>query len=194
VAGMIQNTGIFSFCIFTLCFASLPASGQSDHIPPTGPVLTPEAAYHQARSVNAHIPADIKNRVAPHVWGSPQNKEKKPENIQALKDSPELPQLPAYSGKSKFFHGYSQPTEKGWTNYQLTYLCKESPDDVKNWYQNAFNSYQWRTLRAAPQTLSANHKDGHICTVTIQKANEQGYKTQLGVYFTEAPSRMIRHN
>lgn len=195
--GLKQNTCTFSFCAFILCSSTLPASGQAEHVPPTGPLLTPDAAYRQHSHLPGHIPANIRSlpNSTSKVWGAPQTKDKRFENIQTLKESPELPQLPGYSGKqSKFFHGFVQPTDQGWTNYQLTYLCKESPSDVKDWYQNAFNSYQWKTVRAGGQTLSANHKDGHICTVITHKTNEQGYKTQLAIYFNQAPSKMARHN
>jgi len=87
-----------------------------------------------------------------------------------------------------------QPTERGWVTYQLSYYVKEAPRDVRDWYQNAFNSYQWMTMRASEHSLSANHKDGHICTVTINQTSEPGYKTQLALFYNQAPSRGIQHN
>lgn len=126
--------------------------------------------------------------------GGTRRNDPKNEHIQPLKEAPELPQLPAYSGKSKFFQGYVQPTERGWVTYQLSYYVKEAPRDVRDWYQNAFNSYQWTTMRAGAQSLSANHKDGHICTVTINTTKEPGYQTQLALFYNQAPNRGIQHN
>jgi hypothetical protein len=121
----------------------------------------------------------------PNLWGA-QNKNINT-TVQFLKEAPDLPQLPAYSGKSKFLQGCLQPTERGWTNYQMSYLAKEAPLEVKDWYQNVFNSYQWKTIHAGQQSLSANHKDGHVCTVIVNNATEAGYRTQLRVYYNQAP-------
>jgi hypothetical protein len=161
------HQGILTSAAIVCCSALLPAAAQS-----------PQGQYRQNTG---------------NMWGAPA-KTKTNENIQMLKDSPELPQLPSYSGKSKFYHGYVQPAEKGWTNYQLTYFIKEPPIEVKDWYQSAFNSYQWTTIRASSQTLSANHKDGHICSVVINRTNEPGYKTLLSLYYNLAPSKTASHN
>jgi hypothetical protein len=110
-------------------------------------------------------------------------------NMQALQESPELPQLPSYTGKSKLMRGWVQQLENGRTTYQLLYVVKEAPLDVKDWYQNVFTAYQWSILHSGTQTVNATHKDGHVCTVIVNESTEPGYQTELKLYYNLAPSR-----
>lgn len=108
-------------------------------------------------------------------------------NIAQLKEPPELPQLPSYSGKLKFLRGYTQPTGKGWTVYHIKYLTQEDPIKVKGWYENALSMYQWKILNSAGQTITANHKDGHMCTLIFNPTTKPGYRTHLGMFYSQAP-------
>lgn len=109
-------------------------------------------------------------------------------DIQSLKDIPELPQLPGYSGKPKFLRGYTQSTSKGWTAHQIIFLAKEEAPEVKDWYDNALSMYQWRILRSSINTITANHKDGHMCTLVFNPTSQPGYRTQISVFYSLAPS------
>jgi len=117
------------------------------------------------------------------------NTPKHNENIQQLKQPLELPNLPTYSGKARFMRGYTQTTEAGYTTYQMNFLAKEDMGQVKNWYQNTFNIYQWKMQHAGQQNLVAKHDDGHICTIVVNPTVEPGYHTQLNIYYTEAPTK-----
>lgn len=108
-------------------------------------------------------------------------------NIQQLTDTPELPQLPGYSGKLKFLRGCIQPTGKGWTVYQISYLTKEEPLKVKDWYENALGMYEWKILSSAGQTLTANHKQGHVVTLIFNPTTQPGFRTRMGLFFSQAP-------
>ena len=108
-------------------------------------------------------------------------------NIEQLKEPPELPQLPSYSGKLKFLRGYTQPTGKGWVVYHVKYLTQEDPVKVKDWYENALAMYQWKILNSAGQTITANHKDGHMCTLIFNPTTKPGYRTHLGMFYSQAP-------
>jgi hypothetical protein len=108
-------------------------------------------------------------------------------NIQLLKEAPELPQLPSYSGNPKFLRGYMQPTGKGWVVYHVSFLTKEEPTQVKDWYQSTLSMYQWKILSSGSCTLTANHKDGHMCTLLFNPTTKRGYHTQLGVFYSVAP-------
>jgi hypothetical protein len=121
-----------------------------------------------------------------NAWGSKTALDRNA-NIQQLKDTPELPQLPSYSGKLKFLRGYCQPSGKGWTVYQISFLTKEDPPKVKDWYENALGMYKWKILSSAGQTLTANHKDGHICTIIFNPTTMPGFRTRLGMFFSQAP-------
>jgi hypothetical protein len=110
-------------------------------------------------------------------------------NIEQLKQPPELPQLPSYSGKMKFVRGYTQPTEKGWVVYHIKYLTQEDPTKVKEWYENALAMYQWKILNSAGQTITANHKDGDMCTLIFNPTTKPGFRTHMGMFYSQAPQR-----
>jgi hypothetical protein len=120
-------------------------------------------------------------------WGASKNASDL--KIHTLKEAPELPQLPAYSGKSKFLRGWLHSTEGGLTNYQLNYLTKEPPSAVKDWYQGTFNSCQWKTIHAGRQSLNANNKDGYTCTIMVNDSKVPGYLAQLRIYYSLPPTQ-----
>jgi hypothetical protein len=125
------------------------------------------------------------------IWGANRNLNTNP--IQPLKDAPEFPDLPPYSGKAKFVRGYIQPTDTGWISYQVSLLVKESPEEVKDWYVNAFNMYQWKILNNSKRAVTANGKTGHMCTVIINDTKQPGFKSQISVLYNVAPAKQAHH-
>jgi len=117
-------------------------------------------------------------------------RQKNEANIRQMKekDVPDLPDLPSYSGKPKFIRGYMEDNN-GYTVYQMSFLTKEDPQEVKNWYHNALHMYQWKIWNEKSQTITATHKDGHVCTITVNACNESGYHTNLGINFNQAPPK-----
>jgi len=105
----------------------------------------------------------------------------------ALKEQPDLPQLPAYSGKSKFQNGTVQSNAEGWTVYTMNILAEEKPEEVRNWYQNAFNMYQWKIPSSAPLTLSAEQKNGNSCYIMVNPIREPVYKSRVKMTYMVAP-------
>jgi hypothetical protein len=111
---------------------------------------------------------------------------------QALKDQPELPQLPEYSGKYKFQTGFVRSNPEGWTVYSLSLLTQENASEVMTWYQNTFNMYQWKNLRLTPVSVSAEQKNGDTCFITVNAIKEPLYRSKLKVCFTVAPAGLIQ--
>jgi len=111
-------------------------------------------------------------------------------NISLMKEPPVLPGLPNYTGVSKFVNGYVQPTEKGYVVYQISLLTKEQPEQVRNWYYDAFNMWQWKIMCAGDQVLTAQNKDDNLCTIAVNHAVEQpGYATAVRIYYNQAPPK-----
>ena len=124
----------------------------------------------------------------PNLWGAPKTNKN---NVQPLKESPDLPHLPPYSGKYKFLKGYVQSMDTGWTAYQMNYATKESQQEVKDWYQRAFNMYQWKTLHSQGPTITANCKAGHVCTVIFNNTSQPGYRSELEILYSLAPANQV---
>ncbi len=108
-------------------------------------------------------------------------------NIEILKAPAELPQLPLLSGNPKFLRGYIQSVGSGWTTYQMTFLSKDERSKVKDWYENSLATCQWKILTANGASITANHKDGHMCTVIFNPCTTPGYHTQLAIFYSLAP-------
>ncbi len=118
-------------------------------------------------------------------WGL--NKSRESFASQVLKEQPELPQLPTYSGKSKFVSGHVDTNDQGWVTYSISSLVIEDPDQVRNWYQNAFNMYQWKTLNAGESTITADQKNGNMCAIVVNPSDETGYHTSLQISYSIPP-------
>ena len=106
---------------------------------------------------------------------------------QPLKEQPELPQLPAYSGKSKFENGAVRSNAEGWTVYTMSILAQERPEEVRNWYHNAFSMYQWKIPSSANLTISAEQKNGNTCCIMVNPIREPNYKSRVRLTYTMAP-------
>ena len=118
-------------------------------------------------------------------WGLGKNKND--QNIQPLQEQPDLPNLPSYSGKSKFLRGVVQPNDQGWIVYQMSCLAREEPAKVKEWYQRALNTNQWDITRLQGQVITAGHKNGNMCTIMIAPTRQATYRTRFNIYYNEAP-------
>ena len=90
---------------------------------------------------------------------------KPPEN---LKEKVNLDGIPDYTGKQRFLNGlvYDHVVKQG-PNYVMTFNVKESPEQVKEWYQNVFQMYKWNITHNDPTSLMATDKDFNTCIVQI---------------------------
>ncbi len=86
--------------------------------------------------------------------------------IEVLKDKVDLPDLPAYSGKSKFVRGYVEAAAKGGTRYDLTFEAEESQSQILDWYDNVFRMYKWTQIERRDSSVSALHKEGHYAVIS----------------------------
>ncbi len=118
-----------------------------------------------------------------NIWGSNVNKPVE----QSLKEVPELPQLPTYSGKSKLISGTVQNNDDGWVVYSFYLLTQEEPTQVMQWYQSALKNYQWKTLSANRGNITADQKNGNLCSITIGPSAEPGFKSTLQMVYSIPP-------
>lgn len=94
--------------------------------------------------------------------------------IERLKSKVELPDLPDYTGKSKFLDGSVEPAAKGGPRYQMSFDAQEPRSQVLDWYGNVFRMYNWKMTQRTDSSIMARHKDGHKCTVTAQRFRYPG--------------------
>lgn len=127
-------------------------------------------------------------------WGLNINRQSEGFTGQILKDVPDLPKLPAYSGKTKFLRGRVYTNDRGWVVYNINSLSKEEPSEIIQWYQSAFNMYQWKTLHVSRQNIGADQKDGTFCNVTLNSTNEPGYHTRISISYTLPPPPTVKSN
>jgi hypothetical protein len=113
-------------------------------------------------------------------------------NIRPLREIPDFPGLPAYSGQTKFEKGSEQDQENGGITYQVRFLVKETPEEVRDWYANAFRMYQWKPHTNSRVCVCATYKDGNMCTVLINATKRAGFKSLINLSYNVASSSRNR--
>ena len=93
------------------------------------------------------------------------------QNIDAMKVPPELPSLPTYSGQTKFLRGSVQTSDKDTTVYQMSFMTKDDPSRVKEWFDSALPSMKWKIISSGERNITAKHEDGHFCSIMVNDAN-----------------------
>lgn len=82
-----------------------------------------------------------------------------------LKDKVDLPDLPAYTGKSRFTNGYVESDAKGGPRYSMIFTAAEPEGQILDWYENVFRMYKWKGIKRDASSVSGSHKDGHFASV-----------------------------
>jgi len=98
--------------------------------------------------------------------------------IDVLKNTIDLPDLPSYSGKSKFVRGYVEAGAKGETRYDMTLEAEESDSQILDWYSNVFRMYKWNQIDRKETSVSALHKDGHYATISTNPTRTKDGKAR----------------
>ncbi len=87
-----------------------------------------------------------------------------------LKEKVSVPELPEYTGKSKYLHGLIYPSstdnKKGPT-YVMVFNTKESENQVRDWWLNSLRQYRWNITYSSADVVQGTNKDGSSCIVQI---------------------------
>jgi hypothetical protein len=86
-----------------------------------------------------------------------------------LKAPPDLPYLPAYSGKTRNYRALDYPRPTGGGRFvTVAYDCMEHPGDVAGFYKSAFQQYGWSVAkRSTDKAIYADRGKLH-CSVTFR--------------------------
>lgn len=112
------------------------------------------------------------------------------EGRKSLTAMPALPNVPAYTGKATFITGQVIPNQQVGNAYLVIFSTRETEDQVKTWYRGALTQAGW-TLGNSPATarvISAIDKDGHRCSLSINRGRTQGQGAIVTLSYTE-PAR-----
>ena len=104
-----------------------------------------------------------------------------------LREPVDLPDLPRFSGHSKFMLGHLRTTQQGQACL-MTFQVKESPQQVMDWYTSVLSMQQWKTVSQAAGSISAS-KDNNRCTIRIDGSANKEYPAVLGIMYFTGKSR-----
>ncbi len=87
-----------------------------------------------------------------------------------LKEKVTVPELPEYTGKSKYLHGLvypSNPDNKKGPTYVMVFNTKETESQVHDWWLNSLRQYKWNITYTSADVVQGTNKDGSSCIVQI---------------------------
>ena len=103
---------------------------------------------------------------------------------QLLKQPMSLPDLPMYTGRSKFKDGLMYPNKPGGPAITLRYLAVEEPAVVLDWYDQALKNYQWKIDKHPLSSSSISAKRGSNGVVVRVTESKQGkFKSFLQISY-----------
>ncbi len=89
---------------------------------------------------------------------------------ETLKQKVSCPNLPEYTGKSKFINGlvyknWHDPKSKQGPAYVMCFNAKETPEQVHDWWLNSMRQYRWNITYSSSDVVRGVDKDGSNCSV-----------------------------
>ncbi|CAN5195836.1 hypothetical protein BH11CYA1_BH11CYA1_27530 [soil metagenome] len=87
-----------------------------------------------------------------------------------LRDKVSLPNLPEYTGKSKYLHGLvytPNGKEKQGPTYVMCFNAKETVPQVRDWWLASLRQYRWNITYTSRDVVQGTDKDGSTCIVQI---------------------------
>ncbi|HEY9715051.1 MAG TPA: hypothetical protein V6C72_16395 [Chroococcales cyanobacterium] len=106
-----------------------------------------------------------------------------PLKVDDLKQAPQLPDLPDFTGHSHFVVGTVQPGPQG-PSYIERFLAKEEKSMVIDWYKNTLNMYKW-TITGNNATMVAAEKEGSWVVISVADcgASKAPDRTELSISY-----------
>lgn len=126
---------------------------------------------------------------------TPQEKRKKAKEkfkttaIMAPVPIPNVPEYPAQKGQSKFVRALKYSSlGQGDNCIVQSFLLKEPPDNVRNWYSQTLSNYGWliQPANAAnTQILARRRKEGASCHIMVSPSPEAGFKSFVQIRYVQ---------
>jgi len=91
-------------------------------------------------------------------------------DYQAMKEPMQFPDLPNFSGPSKFISGNCSPNQNGVTSCHMLFVTEEAPQAVLDFYKQALAANDWKIQYASIHGISARHKLGHLCNINVNES------------------------
>ena len=88
----------------------------------------------------------------------------------ALKQKVQLPNLPEYTGKSRFLNGlvYNNiANNKQGPAYVMCFNAKETGDQVRDWWLNSLRAYRWNITFTSHDVVQGTDSNGSTCIIQI---------------------------
>ncbi len=107
------------------------------------------------------------------------------EGLEMLKSPVSLPDLPVFSGETKFIGGQRISTMTGRAVYHMMFFAQDDPQAVLKFYKNALVMNRWNLSSEDANSISAEHNNGHKCTITVSEADSSDGRTMLGINYEQ---------
>jgi hypothetical protein len=121
------------------------------------------------------------------AYGSRKVTESDPiKNYKKLETAPiDFPDLPVFPGKTKFVGGSYLPNTNGVSVCQMNYTCEDNSKAVMDFYKETFSGNGWKILFAGGPSITARHKNGHMCTVSVTESKLPKIKSQFMIAYRQ---------
>ena len=94
----------------------------------------------------------------------------------------ELPEIPAYSGKTEFISGQQLDGDTS-TSWQLQFYAKEEANDVCKWYYDALSMYNWKMLDHSELSCTARSKSGGRASIMVNSVDHNGMGSMVTIMY-----------
>ena len=101
----------------------------------------------------------------------------------------DFPDLPAYSGRSKFVMGYLSPSANGISACHMQFLAEEDPQTVISFYKSALTGNKWKINYDSPTSICARHAKGHMCNINVSESHIPKTKSRYVIDYRQVESQ-----
>lgn len=107
------------------------------------------------------------------------------EPVKNLATPVDIPNIPIYSGQSRYVTGKVQQNGTT-TTTSLFYELQDKYQDAASWYENALKMYNWTVIAQGPTNICAKDSKGNILNVSFSGLPKTAkYRTTLSITYVE---------
>jgi hypothetical protein len=89
-----------------------------------------------------------------------------------------FPEVPLYTGQSKFLSGLRYPNDTTGRRMTMTVGVMEEPNQILDWYRQSLKLYKWTIVPQSPESQQVSAvKDGNTFSVMINPSRTAGCRT-----------------
>lgn len=142
-----------------------------------------EVTILQAAFTAAALSVVVNHSAVQAQWGQQPRRQPEKNVYTNLNSKIAIPDLPDYSGPSKFLYGSSVTGRGSGVMYLERWALRDTMTQAREWYRATLSNYGWKIALNTKSSIHAN-KDGSSLSVIFNGSYHPGWNTEVMINYS----------